>query len=51
MVAATFFFSFKEFIITGRTSNVYFAKFVLTEKFLNNKINLLPCFKKLGICV
>lgn len=44
MVAATF-FSFKEFIIPGRTSNVYFAKSVLTEKYLSNKIGSLPCLK------
>lgn len=31
MVAATIFFGFKEFIITGKTSNVYFAKLVLIE--------------------
>lgn len=50
MVAATF-FSFKEFIIPGRTSNVYFAKLVLTEKYLSNKIGSLPCLKRLCVCI
>lgn len=46
MVAVTFLiFSFKELIITSRTSNVCFARFVLTEKSLNNKIDSCPCLK------
>lgn len=42
----------KEFSITGRTSNVCFAKLVLTEKSLkHNTIDSLTCRKKLCVCI